>query len=250
MASRTILVTGAGRDIGRGIAERLGMSGDKNFVIFHCAASRAGAEQALEKVLHSGGNGIVVQADLQESQGAERLASTVVEALAGRQLDIFISNAATTAATPLGDVEPSHIQSMTMVNLLAPFELVNRLATQMAEGGSIITLSVAATQRVFSPDFAFFSATKAAVDCLVKHWAIALGERGIRVNAIAPGVIEANFRAQLLQDLEFRNQLEAATALKRVGQIEDVVDAVEFLTSPQARWITGQVIDVSGGWRL
>ena len=120
----------------------------------------------------------------------------------------------------------------------------------MSDGGAIITLSVAATQRIFSPDFAYFSATKAAVDCLVRHWAVALGTRGIRVNAIAPGVIEANFRAQLLQDATFRNELELATALKRVGQIDDVVDVVEFLTSAQSRWITGQVIDVSGGWKI
>lgn len=120
----------------------------------------------------------------------------------------------------------------------------------MSDGGVIVTLSVAATQKIFSPDFAYFSATKAAVDCLVRHWAVALGHRAIRVNAVAPGVIEANFRAQLLQDAAFRQELESATALKRVGQIDDVVDVVEFLASAESRWITGQVIDVSGGWRI
>jgi NAD(P)-dependent dehydrogenase (short-subunit alcohol dehydrogenase family) len=178
------------------------------------------------------------------------LADKVVEVLAGRQLDIFVSNAAIAAASPLGRTELTDIQAMTAVNLLAPFELINQLAPHMSDGGAIITLSVAATQRIFSPDFAYFSATKASVDCLVRHWAVALGTRGIRVNAIAPGVIEANFRAQLLQDATFRNELELATALKRVGQIDDVVDVVEFLTSAQSRWITGQVIDVSGGWKI
>ncbi|MBC7881441.1 MAG: SDR family oxidoreductase [Anaerolineae bacterium] len=248
MTNRTIFVTGAGRDIGRSIAERLGKS--KNFVIFHYASSRIGAEQALERVMQSGGNGAVIQADLRDSEGPETLANKVVEVLAGRPLDVFVSNAAIAAASPLGQTELTDIQAMTMVNLLAPFELINRFAPHMSDGGAIITLSVAATQRIFSPDFAYFSATKAAVDCLVRHWAVALGSRGIRVNAIAPGVIEANFRAQLLQDAAFRHELESATALKRVGQIDDVVDVVEFLTSAESRWITGQVIDVSGGWKI
>ena len=248
MTNQTIFVTGAGRDIGQKIAERLGKS--KNFVVFHYASSRIGAEQALERVIQSGGSGAIIQADLRDGKGSAMLANKVVEVLAGRQLDIFVSNAAIAAASPLGQTELTDIQAMTAVNLLAPFELINRLAPHMSDGGAIITLSVAATQRIFSPDFAYFSATKAAVDCLVRHWAVALGTRGIRVNAIAPGVIEANFRAQLLQNSTFRQELESSTALRRIGQIDDVVDVVEFLTSAESRWITGQVIDVSGGWKI
>ncbi|MGD1940537.1 MAG: SDR family NAD(P)-dependent oxidoreductase [Leptolyngbyaceae cyanobacterium] len=248
MTNRTIFVTGAGRDIGRSITERLGKS--QNFVIFHYASSRTGAEQALAQVMQAGGDGTIIQADFSDAQGAEILASQVIEVLAGRSLDIFVSNAAVAAASPLSQTDLTSIQAMTRVNLLAPFELMNQLAPHMSDGGVIIALSVAATQRIFSPDFAYFSATKAAVDCLVRHWAIALGDRGIRVNAIAPGVIEANFRAQLLQDEVFRSELESATALKRIGQIDDVVDVVEFLTCPASRWITGQVIEISGGWKI
>ncbi|MEO1300574.1 MAG: SDR family oxidoreductase [Cyanobacteria bacterium J06636_16] len=205
-----------------------------------------GAEQALEEIIQAGGSGVVLQADLREDHAAENLANAVIEALVGRQLDLCVINAEIAAASPLGHSDPADIWAMTMVNLLAPFELINRLAPHIAPEGSVITLSVAATHRVFSPDFAYFSATKAAMDCLVRHWAVALGNRGVRVNAIAPGVIEANFRAQLLQNPTFRAELESATALGRAGQIADVVDAVAFLASLEARWITGQVIDVSG----
>lgn len=248
MANRIVFVTGSGRDIGQKIAERLGKS--KNFIIFHYASSRIGAEQALARVVECGGSGAIIHADLRDSESSVMLADRVVEILAGRQLDVFVSNAAIAAPSPLGQTELTDIQAMTAVNLLAPFELINRLAPHIRDGGSVITLSVAATQRIFSPDFAYFSATKAAVDCLVRHWAVALGTRGIRVNAIAPGVIEANFRAQLLQDSTFRHGLESVTALKRIGQIDDVVDVIEFLTSEASRWITGQVIDVSGGWKI
>ncbi|MEM9771288.1 MAG: SDR family oxidoreductase [Cyanobacteria bacterium P01_D01_bin.73] len=248
MPNQTIFVTGAGRDIGQNIAQRMGEK--QNFVIFHYASSRIGAEQSLERVIQSGGSGVIIQADLRDGADVEMLAEKVVQALAGRQLDILISNAAIAAASPLGQIDMTDIREMTNVNLLAPFQLINRLEPYMGNGGAIVTLSVAATQRIFSPDFAYFSATKAAMDCLVKHWAVALGDRQIRVNAIAPGIIEANFRAQMLQDAQFRNQLESATALKQIGQINDVVDVVEFLTSTESRWITGQVIDVSGGWKI
>jgi 3-oxoacyl-[acyl-carrier protein] reductase len=248
MPNQTIFVTGAGRDIGQKIADRLGER--QNFVIFHYASSRIGAEQSLERVIQAGGSGAIVEADLRAADGAETLANQVIEVLSGRSLDILVSNAAIAAASPLGQTEFAAVYSMTAVNLVAPFELINRLAAHISDGGAIVTLSVAATEKVFSPDFAYFSATKAAVDCLVRHWAVALGDRGIRVNAVAPGVIEANFRAQLLQDSTFRHHLETATALKRIGQIDDVVDVVEFLTSAKSRWVTGQVIEVSGGWRI
>jgi 3-oxoacyl-[acyl-carrier protein] reductase len=241
MPNQTIFVTGAGRDIGQKIADRLGER--QNFVIFHYASSRIGAEQSLERVIQAGGSGAIVEADLRAADGAETLANQVIEVLSGRSLDILVSNAAIAAASPLGQTEFAAVYSMTAVNLVAPFELINRLAAHISDGGAIVTLSVAATEKVFS-------ATKAAVDCLVRHWAVALGDRGIRVNAVAPGVIEANFRAQLLQDSTFRHHLETATALKRIGQIDDVVDVVEFLTSAKSRWVTGQVIEVSGGWRI
>ncbi|MEM6455413.1 MAG: SDR family oxidoreductase, partial [Acidobacteriota bacterium] len=113
-----------------------------------------------------------------------------------------------------------------------------------------LALSVAATDKVFSPDFGLFSASKAALDALVRNWAAALGPRRIRVNGIAPGIVAVNFRAALLEDPGFRQQLEADTALGRAAQIDDVLDVITFLTSDTARWITGQVIEASGGWRL
>ena len=103
---------------------------------------------------------------------------------------------------------------------------------------------------VFSPDYAFFFATKAAVDTLVKHWAVALGGRKIRANSVASGVIAVNFRAALLKDPAFRLALERDTALGRAGRVSDVTEVVSFLASKDAQWITGSTIQTSGGWRL
>lgn len=245
---KTFLVTGAGRDIGRAIVDRL--IAPNAFGILHYSSSSAGAENALAALREAGADGVVVQADLADDAAVGRFVAEAEHALGGRGLDTLVLNAAATAATPQGATPCEVLHTMLAVNVVAPQRIVDGLALRLADGGTITTLSIAAVRQVLSPDFAFFSATKAAVDILVKGWAVAFGARGIRVNSVAPGVVDANFRAELLRDASFRGALEAATALGRPGQIDDVADVVAFLASPQARWITGQVIDASGGWKL
>ena len=242
------LVTGAGRDIGRAIAVRLGGAG--SFAILHYSNSAEGVESALAEIRAGGGNGLTIQADFNERDGIAHFIDQMLAALAGRTLDFAVFNAAVTAATPLGSSQLHDLQSMLTANVLAPQRIMDALAAQISDGGAVIALSIAAVRQVFSPDFGFFSATKAAVDTLVRSWAVALGGRGIRVNAVAPGLIDANFRAELLKDAGFRASIERVTALGRSGRIEDVVDVVEFLLSDKARWITGQIIDASGGWKI
>ena len=219
-AGKTFLVTGAGRDIGQGIARQL--AGPGCFGVLHCTRSRAGAEATLDALRSAGGDGIVLQADFSDDDAVGRFLERAMAAL----------------------------QGMLAVNVLASHRIMDALAPRLADGAAIIALSIAAVRQVFSPDFAFFSGTKAATDVLVKGWAVTLGRRGIRVNAVAPGVVDANFRSDLLKDETFRVALEGATALGRPVRIDDIADVVAFLASDKARWITGQVIDASGGWKL
>lgn len=246
-AGKTFLVTGAGRDIGQGIARQF--AGPGCFGVLHCTSSRAGAEATLEALRSAGGDGIVLQADFTDDDAVGRFLERAMAALQERRLDVLVLNAATTAATPAG-TPLAALQAMLAVNVLAPHRIMDALGPRLADGAAVIALSIAAVRQVFSPDFAFFSGTKAAADVLVKGWAVALGRRGIRVNAVAPGVVDANFRSDLLKDETFRVALEGATALGRPGRIDDIADVVAFLASDKARWITGQVIDASGGWKL
>lgn len=247
-ASKTFLVTGAGRDIGRAIAERLG--GPDTFGVVHYASSADSAEATLASLRSAGGDGVAIRADFSHDAEVTRFLSDVASALAGRRLDTLVLNAAFTAATPMGATPLDALRAMLAVNVLAPQRIVDGLAPHLADGAAIVAMSIAAVRQVFSPDFAFFSATKGAVDVLIKGWAVGLGPRGIRVNGVAPGVVDANFRTELLKDPDFRAALESATALGRPGQIADVADVVAFLASEKARWITGQIIDASGGWKL
>ncbi len=247
-AGKNFLVTGAGRDIGRAIALALG--GPGTLGVIHYANSAEGAESTLAGLRSLGGDGIAIQADLCDEHQVTQFLEDVAAALLGRQLDTLVLNAASTAATPMGDAPIDALKSMLAVNVLAPQRIVDGLSIHLSDGASIVAMSIAAVRQVFSPDFAFFSATKAAVDVLIKGWAVGLGSRGIRANAVAPGVVDVNFRADLLKDPGFRAALVGATALGRPGQIGDVADVVAFLASDKARWVTGQTIDASGGWKL
>lgn len=246
--AHTYLVTGAGRDIGAAIARRLARPGA--FAILHYANSAAGAEDVLATIRKAGADGVTIRADLSRAEETSALAEALRHHLGDRALDALVLNAAATSPSPLGSVDATALESMLAVNVLAPTRLMDALHPRLADGAAVVAMSVAAVRQVFHPHFAAFAATKAAADALVRGWAVALGPRGIRVNSVAPGVVDANFRAELLKDDGFRQTLEAQTALGRAGRPDDIAEVVAFLASRESRWITGQVIDASGGWRL
>lgn len=244
------LVTGAGRDLGRSVAINLAAEG--RTILLHTHDHQHLAHETKAAVEARGARAVVLRADFSRPAEVEAFISATREALGTHQLSGLVLNAAVAAATPLEGGKESNdaLRQMLEVNLLAPDRLMLGLADKLADHSSVVYLSVCSTTKVFSPAFGGFSASKAAADCLVVNWAVALGARGIRVNSIAPGVMDANFRSQLLQDQGFRNSLIEATALKRVATIQDVADAVTLLLTPEARWITGQTIETSGGWKL
>ncbi|MBC7997113.1 MAG: SDR family oxidoreductase [Leptolyngbya sp.] len=246
--TNTYLITGAGRDIGRAIAEELATP--ESFAIIHCNSSKEGAEETLAMVRAKGGDGAVVLADFTNLDGFEILANSVKELLEGRKLNNLIHNAAFTSASPAGELNLVALDNVLKVNVLTPYLLTDALSPVLADGGSIVAITIAATQKVFSPEFGFFCASKAAVDTLVRNWAIQFAPRRIRANAVAPGVVEVNFRADLLKNAEFRTRLESETAMGRPGTVTDIANVVHFLASNKSGWITGQVIDSSGGWKL
>lgn len=244
---RNLLITGAGRDVGAALAVALAQPGD--FFVLHTHAERVAATAVLQVLQSRGADGVVLSADFTQAGAVAQLAEAVLAALAGRPLHVVVHNAAIAAPTPLSAVDITAVEQLFAVNTLAPQLLMQKLNTVLAEGAAVLAMTITANA-VFSPDFSGFTASKVALESLAKHWAAALGSRGIRVNALAPGVTEANFRAEMLKDPVFRQSLVASNTLPRVGQVDEVVDAARFLLSPAARWITGQTLAVNGGWRL
>lgn len=245
------LVTGGARDIGRGIVERVAAT--HAAVAVHANASVDQADEIVEALTRSNVEAKAFRADLGLAKDVDRMFDDFDAWVAGLgpayRFTTLVNNSAVAKASPLGATDVETVNAIVEVNVKGTFRVTTAAASRLADGGRIVSVSMD-THAVFSPDFALFTATKAAVEALTRHWAAGLGPRGITVNAVGPGVVEVNFRAEMLNDADFRSGLEGATALGRVGRVEDVVDVVDFLLSDAARWITGQVLVASGGWRL
>jgi len=245
LSGKTALVTGASRGIGRASALALGKAGAQ--VLVHYSSSEKEAEAVVAEIRETGGRAEKISADLRQVDGPHILAKRV-RAIVGDRLDILAANAGISKAASIEDTEVGDFDNLFAVNVRAPFFLVQQLLPVLTKGSSIVfTSSLAAHASVGA--LSAYAATKGAVDTLVKHFASALGSRGIRVNAVAPGVVEtdmSNFtKTEAGRDVTLDMQ-----ALKRLAQPDDIAPAVVFLASDDARWITGDTVHVDGGSKL
>ncbi len=242
---KTALVTGASRGIGRATALALAAAGAQ--VLVHYGKNAAEAEAVVEQIRAAGGRAQAVGADLAAPDGPAALARQV-RAIVGERLDVLVANAGISKAVSIEETTIEDFDALFAVNVRAPFFLVQQLLPVLREGSSVIfTSSLAAHAAVgVLPAYA---ATKGAVDTLVKHFAAILGPRGIRVNAVAPGVVATDMSNFAKTD-EGRDYTLGIQALKRVAQPDDIAGAIAFLASDAARWISGDTLRVDGGSKL
>jgi NAD(P)-dependent dehydrogenase (short-subunit alcohol dehydrogenase family) len=186
----------------------------------------------------------LLQADLRSAEEIERMFAS----LAGTPLDILINNAGVWGPSPLGSTPVEQIDDMLDINLRGLFLVTQHALPLLSNGGSIVNLSSVAGRIGIAGGRSLYGATKAAVDSLTKSWALELGWRQIRVNAVAPGYVETDMTAEHFSDPEVRRRAVERHPFGRLGNTEDVADAVLFLCCPAAKWITGQSINVSGGF--
>jgi 3-oxoacyl-[acyl-carrier protein] reductase len=245
LKGKTALVTGASRGIGRASALTLARSGAQ--VLVHYASGAKEAEAVAAEIRKLGGRADTLGADLSAADGAHKLARQV-RGIVGDRLDILVANAGIAKAATIEDTTVEDFDRLFAVNVRAPFFLVQQLLPIMHEGSCIVLLSSLAAHASVGT-LPAYAGTKGAIDTLVKHFASALGGRGIRVNAIAPGVV-ATEMSSFAKTNEGRDYTLGLQALKRIAQVDDIGDAVAFLASPEARWITGDTLRVDGGSKL
>jgi NAD(P)-dependent dehydrogenase (short-subunit alcohol dehydrogenase family) len=247
LANKTALVTGASRGIGRAIAKRLAADGAHVFV--HYNRSSKEADEVVAHIEQAGGSAEAIAANLEDVDSTNRLIADIKAKLGDRKLDVLVNNAGILDYWNLGDSDPTVLDRLLAVNVRAPYQLTNALVDTLASDGRVLFLSSVVADNHF-PGATAYAITKGAIDTLTRYLAGELGERGIRVNAIAPGAIETDMAQGFIGTDEGKAAIKDMQALKRIGQVDDIAGVAGFLAGPDSGWVTGQVIEASGGARL
>jgi 3-oxoacyl-[acyl-carrier protein] reductase len=252
LQNKTALVTGASRGIGRATAVALAEAGAH--VLVHYGRSAQEAESLVSEIQTKGGRAIAISADLGTPEGASLLAQQV-RSIVGNRLDVLVSNAGISKSARIAEYTIGDFDNLFATNVRSPFFLVQQLLPILGEGSSILVISSVGARAVVgqpgseNPSILAYASTKGTLETLVKYWALILGPRGIRVNAIAPGVIDTEM-SNFTKTEAGREAAMGMQALKRIGKPEDIADVVAFMASGGARWITGASIPVDGGTKL
>jgi len=245
LKDKVAIVTGASKGIGAGIALRLAADGAK--VVVNYASSRSGADKVVAAIEAAGGTAVAMGADVSD----EAQVASLVEAAIDRFgcLDIVVNNAGIYQLAALEDTTEALYRAQFDINVLGPLLVIRAAAPHMGKGGSIINISSNVT-RVLPSGSAVYTGTKAAIDAITGVLSRELGPRGIRVNAVNPGLIETEgtHTAGAIGS-EFQSWYESLTPLGRIGQVQDIAPIVSYLASDDAAWVTGEIILGSGGMR-
>jgi len=246
LANKTALVTGASRGMGRATA--LALAADGARIIVHYSRNADEAKAVVDQIRAAGGHADAVAGDLAAPDGAHRLAAQVRDLIGARPLDILVSNVGISNAATIEEMTVAAFDSLFAVNVRAPYFLVQQLLPVLGEGSTIVFVSSLGARAAVGT-LAAYASTKGAINTLVKYFAALLGPRGIRVNAVAPGVIDTDM-SNFTKTEQGRATVIGMQAMKRIGQPGDVASVVAFLVSDAARWITGDIVAVDGGSRL
>ncbi len=242
LSGKVALVTGSSRGIGRAIAERL--SRDGAAVAVNYISNASGAEETAAEIKAAGGDAIALQADVSKLEDIQRLFDQTIEHY-GR-LDILVNNAGIRISKNVADINEAEYDRLFAINVKGTFFACQQAARRLFDDGRIINISSAVTRMVLAA-YSIYAASKGAVDQITRVLAKELGGRHITVNAVAPGPVDTELFRDGKSDEQIQLMAQMA-ALGRVGEVQDIADAVAFLASDDARWITGQCIHVNGGF--
>ena len=245
LKDRVAIVTGASKGIGAGIARTLAAEGAK--VIVNYASSKSDADTVVAAIEAAGGTAMAVGANVTNREQVESLVKAAIDKF-GR-LDIVVNNAGIYQFAKIEETTEALYRKQFDINVLGPLLLASAAVPHLGQGASIINISSNVTSAL-PAESAIYTGTKGAIDAITGVLSRELGPRGIRVNAVSPGLIETEgTHAAGAVGSDFQAWNESQTPLGRIGQVQDIAPIVVFLASDDAGWVTGEVILGSGGMR-
>jgi len=242
------LVTGGSRGIGRAIAERLAHDGAT--VVLTYARDHAAAEDTVADIEKKGGKAIALHAPFGSHGDADRLWQAYDAATGHAGVDIVVNNAGIGRSSDIDALTEDEFDEVFAVNVRAPLFVVRGALPRLRDHGRVVNIS-SGVSRIAMPEILAYSATKGALDNLTLNLAKLLGPRGITVNSVAPGIVDTDVNAGWLRgNAEAEKWAAEASALGRIGQPDDIAAVVAFLAGEDSRWVTGRVVDATGGSML
>lgn len=244
LTGKVAVVTGGSRDIGRAISIGLAKEGAK--VVVNYNSSEAGANETVNEIKAFGGEAIAVKADVSSLSDIRNLKAKTVEAF-GEKVDILVNNAGGLfARKTLQELDESFYDLVMNVNFKATVFVMQVFEPLMAKGASVINLSSQAARDGGGGGSSLYASSKGAVTTFTRAMAKELGPKGIRVNALCPGLIATRFHDDFTKD-EIRKMVAGKTPLRREGSAEEVADLVVYLATEQSSFINGANFDINGG---
>lgn len=246
---KTALVTGASRGIGREIALELARHGA--MIAVHYGARREGAEETAAMITDAGGKAFILGADLTSLEAIDQMVNDLDSGLASwrRGLDILVNNAGIGGGGSIRQTTPEFLEALIQTNIRGVFYLTQKVIDRIADGGRVINITSMVGLAAYPGSIAY-ALTKAAQNSFTKSLAVELGTRNITVNGVAPGATDTDFIAGLMAVPELVQFYGDKAALKRIGRPNDIAPVVAFLASDAGRWVTGQIVEASGGMHL
>lgn len=249
LKGKVAIVTGGARGIGATIVLDLTRRGANVCTTFTSESSKSRCEELEKKVssLSNGAKLIYVQADASQIESADKAVKETTKAF-GDHIDILVNNAAIEIDRPIVETTKEDFDKVFHTNVLGPLLMTKAVIPHLRTPGRIINISSVGARIGYS-NLALYASSKAALEGLTRSFAAELGDKGTTVNAIAPGPVQSDMLDQIPDSIKIP-QRDATSVQKRFGEPQEIADAVAYLAGPESSWVSGQTLNLSGGWTM